>query len=68
MFHYVQSIHNLKSTRGNCKTHMDYALSGLGYSCIVLVGLSPYAIDNGLSALKCTQIKAESLVFISVGR
>jgi len=25
---------------------MDYALSGLGYRYIVLVGLSPYAIDE----------------------
>jgi len=28
------------------QNHMDCALTGLGFCCIVLVGLSPYAIDG----------------------
>jgi len=46
---YVHTVARLSVLQielgGNCKTCMDYALSGLGY-CIVLVGLSPYAIDG----------------------
>ena len=54
---------------------MDYALSGLG-CCIVLVGLSPYAIDGWAFSPECShnptiviiKTKAESLVISSVGR